>query len=484
MEIEEGRIGSRVFREKVMEAEEAAELIKDSMVVATSGFTPAGYPKAVPLALAQRAEKDPFQITLLTGASVGDELDGALTRAGVIARRIPYQTNKDLREAINCGGVKFVDVHLSHMAPMIRYGFLGNIDVAIVEVVKIREDGSLVLSTSVGNSPTFLEQADKIIIEVNISQPLELEGLHDIFIPEDPPHRRPIPLQRVSDRIGEPSIKIDERKLAGVVITDIKDDSRGFPPPDENSKRIAENIIRFLKKEIDEGRLPPDLLPFQSGVGGIANATLRGLLGLGIKDLELYSEVIQDSVLDLIEEGCLKFASGTSLTLSPEKRDYFNKNVEKFKEKIMLRPQEISNNPEIIRRLGIIAMNTAIEADIYGNVNSTHIGGHKMMNGIGGSGDFSRNAYISIFSTPSSRKGGEISCIVPRCSHIDHTEHDVQVIVTEQGVADLRGKTPQEKAEIIIENCAHPDCRAMLGDYFSRCKNECFGQTPCLKREK
>lgn len=474
------RVQKNSFRNKITSPEKAADFIKDGMTVATSGFTPAGYPKEVPLALAKKAEKKPLKINLLTGASVGEELDGALSKACAINKRIPYQTNDHLREAINCGEVKFVDMHLSHMPQMVRYGSLGKIDIALVELVAIKDDGRLVLSTSVGNTPTFLREAEKIILEVNSSQPLQLEGIHDIYIPEDPPNRQPIPLVDVSDRIGTPYIEVDEERVVAVVFSDKKDVNREFAPPDEVSEQIAKNLISFLKKEVKEGRIPDELLPFQSGVGSIANAILKGLAGLGMKGLKFYSEVIQDSVLDLLEEGSLGFASGTSLTLSPAKLDYFNDNYPRFKEKIILRPQEISNNPELIRRLGVIAMNTAIEVDIYGNVNSTHILGRRMMNGIGGSGDFSRNAYLSIFTTPSVRKGGKISCIVPRASHIDHTEHDVQVIVTEQGVADLRGASPQEKAEIIINNCAHPNCREDLEEYFSRCKKEGFGHTPCI----
>jgi len=89
----------------------------------------------------------------------------------------------------------------------------------------------------------------------------------------------------------------------------------------------------------------------------------------------------------------------------------------------------------------------------------------RMMNGIGGSGDFERNAYLSIFTCPSVAKGGVISSIVPFVSHQDHSEHDVNVIVTEQGVADLRGKSPMQRAELLIEKCAHPDYKQLLWDY-------------------
>ncbi len=179
----------------------------------------------------------------------------------------------------------------------------------------------------------------------------------------------------------------------------------------------------------------------------------------------------------------MNFASATSCTLSEEGyRRLFDK-IDFFREKIVLRPEEISNNPEIIRRLGIIAINTAIEVDIYGNVNSSHILGKKIMNGIGGSGDFSRNVGISIFTTPSIAKNGVISSIVPMCSHVDHTEHEVMVVVTEQGYADLRGLSPKERAEAIIENCAHPDYRDRLKDYFTRACEQMPCQTPHLLDE-
>ena len=128
----------------------------------------------------------------------------------------------------------------------------------------------------------------------------------------------------------------------------------------------------------------------------------------------------------------MKFASSCSLTA--EQRcalESVYDNLDWFRPRILLRPQEISNNPEIVRRLGIISINTAIEVDIFGNVNSTHVMGRQMMNGIGGSGDFTRNAYLSIFTCPSTAKGGKISTIVPLVSHVDHSEHSVQIIATE-----------------------------------------------------
>jgi succinyl-CoA:acetate CoA-transferase len=144
--------------------------------------------------------------------------------------------------------------------------------------------------------------------------------------------------------------------------------------------------------------------------------------------------------------------------------------------------KQISFCPEIVRRLGIIGINTALEFDIYGNVNSTHVCGTKMMNGIGGSGDFARNAHLAIFVTKSIAKGGDISSIVPMVSHVDHNEHDVDILVTEVGLADLRGLAPRERARVIIDNCVHPLYQAALNDYFDRAC-ERGGHTPHILRE-
>jgi hypothetical protein len=121
-----------------------------------------------------------------------------------------------------------------------------------------------------------------------------------------------------------------------------------------------------------------------------------------------------------------------------------------FADRIVLQPQEISNHPGIIRRLGVIAMNTALEIDIYGNVNYSHVCGTHVVNGVGGSGEFTRNSHLSIFMTPSVAKGGKNSAVVPMTPHVDNNEHSVQIVVTEQGLAGLRGLGPMERAKKII----------------------------------
>lgn len=468
----------------VMEAEQAAKLVNDGMVIGASGFTPSGYPKAVPLALAERAKKgEKFKVTLYTGASIGPEVDTAWSEAGIIEKRLPYQTNVTLRDNINKGNIKYIDMHLGVAAQYVNYGMLPKVDIAIVEALAITENGDLIPTNAVGNAPTFVKNADKVIVEVNLARPLTMEGMADVYITENPPHRKAIGIEHPGDRIGAPYIKCGFDKIAAIVITNSQDKTRPLGEVDEAAKKISENINKFLQGEVKAGRLTKSLLPLQSGVGSVANAVFYGLCDSEFENLTCYTEVAQDSMLELLRSGKGVQVSTTSLTPSPEGLEKFDQEIDFFKDKIVLRPSEISNNAEVIRRLGVIAINTAIEVDIYGNVNSSHIMGTRMMNGIGGSGDFSRNAAISIFTTESIAKKGDISSIVPMVSHVDHTEHEVMVIVTEQGYADLRGLSPQERAVKIIENCAHPDYKEQLLDYFHRARKTGPQHTPHILDE-
>ncbi|WP_236234955.1 acetyl-CoA hydrolase/transferase family protein [Pseudomonas tohonis] len=467
---------------KVMSAADAASLIEDGMTIGMSGFTRAGEAKAVPRALAERAKQQPLQITLMTGASLGNDLDKQLTEAGVLARRMPFQVDSTLRKAINDGSVMFIDQHLSETVEQLRNHQLKLPDIAVIEAVAITEEGHIVPTTSVGNSASFAIFAKRVIVEINLAHDTNLEGLHDVYIPTYRPTRTPIPLTRVDDRIGTTAIPIPPEKIAAIVFTEQPDSLSTVLPPDAETQAIADHLIGFFAREVEAGRLSNSLAPLQAGIGSIANAVMCGLIDSPFEDLSMYSEVLQDSTFDLIDAGKLRFASGSSITLSARRNADVFGNLERYKDKLVLRPQEISNHPEVVRRLGIIGINTALEFDIYGNVNSTHVGGTRMMNGIGGSGDFARNAHLAIFVTKSIAKGGAISSVVPMVSHVDHTEHDVDILVTEQGLADLRGLAPRERARAIIDHCVHPDYRAALDDYFERACAK-GGHTPHLLRE-
>lgn len=473
------RIRNDQFKGKVVTAEEAASWIQDGMVLGVSGFTRAGDAKAIPMALVERSKNEKFKVDVYTGASLGPEVDKYMAEAGLIRKRGPFQADPGIRNKINAGEITYVDAHLSHNAELVRQGIIGPIDYAIIEAAAITEDGLLIPTTSVGNSPIYAQYAKNIIIELNIGQPDSLEGIHDVYVPANQGEREPFPITSASDRMGSIGIKVDPEKVRGIVISDELDAPSLIVPPDEETAIMAGYLLDFLRDEIKAGRLTNKLAPLQSGVGSVANAVLDGFADSEFEDLEVYSEVLQDAVFNLIDAGKVKFASATSITLSEELQKKVYGNIEKYADKLMLRPQEISNHPEVIRRLGLISVNTALELDIYGNVNSTHVSGTRMMNGIGGSGDYARNARLGIFVTKSYAKGGKISSIVPMVSHVDHTEHDVDVIVTEQGVADLRGLAPKERVELIINNCAHPDYREQLWAYYDEALEKTGGhQTP------
>ena len=452
-------------------ADEAASLIFNGAMVGFSGFTPAGAAKAVPRALAERARQmhqrsEPMKIRALTGASTGSSLDDVLAQADALSWRAPYQSSKPLRERINQQRVEFVDMHLSSLPQMVEQGFFGRLDFAVVEATDVLSDGRVLLSTSVGASPTFLQHADRVIIELNRHHSTRLQEVHDIRMLPLPPRRPQTPIDHALEKIGVPFAAVDPDKIVGVVETDEPDGVASFSAPDDVSQRIADHVVRFMVEEMRVGRIPPEFLPLQSGVGNVANAVIARLgEHPDIPRFEMYGEVFQDALVDLIAQGKLRGASATSLTLSPPQMARVYEDMDYFGPRIVLRPQELSNDPGIVRRLGVIAINTVLEMDIFGCANSTHVCGAQVMNGVGGSGDFTRNGYLSFLVAPSVAKGGRISAVVPMVSHVDHNEHSIQCLVTDQGLADLRGLGPMERARRIIDNCAHPMYREYLHSY-------------------
>lgn len=478
----ESRIRFRPLLDAVTDPATAARHISDGTNLFISGFT-SGYPKLIPRELARRKKAgEQFKVNLFAGASTGKLVDGVLAEAGVVNWRRPYMSDRSMRQQINQGHIFFKDDHLSTLSGQVRAGNWGEVDVAVVEAAGIDKNGHLYPTMSVGNTPTYIREAKKIIIEISpVAE--ELYGIHDIFIPEDPPYRMPIPIYRASDRIGKPYIDMDPRKVVAILLSDAEDSCAIFSPPDQTASRIAAHILDFVAHETKKGRLAAGL-PWQSGVGDVANAVLSGFLeNDAYQQIDIYSEVLQDAVLELIDMGKVRAASGSAMTLSAKTNIRFMNELYRYKEKIVLRPVEISNSPEVIRRLGVIAINTAIEVDIYGHVNSTHLMGSQLMNGIGGSGDFLRNGALSCIVTPSTAKNGCISCIVPMASHVDHNEHSVDLIVTEFGLVDTRSLPPRQVARAVIQTCAHPDYRDALWDYYQRALRERGSHEPHLLGE-
>lgn len=361
----------------------------------------------------------------------------------MIERRSPHQVGKEIAKGLNTGDIKFFDKHLSMFPSDLVYGWYtlnkpnNKLDVAVIEASAITEDGGIIPGASVGASPELIQMADKIIIEVNTSSP-SFEGLHDITMTELPPRRQPYLILSPEDRIGTPQIPVDPEKVVAIVESDYPDQTQPNAPEDEGSQAIAGNLIDFWKHEVNKGRLPQNLLPIQSGIGNIANAVIGGLSkgGADFKNLKVWTEVLQDSFLDLFDSGNLDFATATSIRFSPDGFKRFYDNWDRYAGKLLLRSQQVSNSPEIIRRLGCIGMNTPVEVDIYAHANSTCVMGSRMLNGLGGSADFLRSSKYSIMHTPSTRPSKTdptgVSCIVPFCTHVDQTEHDLDVVVTEQ----------------------------------------------------
>lgn len=460
------RIECQSLLQKVMEPGEAARVVESGMRVGTSGSTSLGYPKAFFSALAERAKAEgPLKVELWTAAPLGDEVDGALAEAGVMTKRLCMQSNPKMAKRINEGSILYQDLGPSTFAQKVRYGQFGEVDLAVIEAIGVTKEGYIIPSMSVADGPTMVVKAKRVIVEINDTVPMSLFGMHDIYVPEDPPNRRPIPITAPEDRIGAPYIVVDPEKIVAIVGCSVKSKAPGRPKIDPISEKIAENVIQFLRDEVSSKRLPQNLLPFQSGLGSLGGAILIGLSKSEFENLKVHSALLDDGILDLIDQGKLTVASGAGLFLSEEGQERFFASIDSYRDRMILRPVDVTNSPEVIQRLGVIALNSAIEIDIYGHVNSSHIQARNILSGVGGSVEFSRNGFISIFMTPSTAKGGDISAIVPMVSHVDHTEHEVDVIVTEYGAADIRGLDPRDRARTIIRNCAHPDYRPVLEEY-------------------
>lgn len=482
------RVRRPSYLNKVAKAEDLIDLFPHGSYIGWSGFTGVGYPKKVPTALADHVEKNNLQgklkYSLFVGASSGAETENRWARLNMIERRSPHQVGKEIAKGINAGQIQFFDKHLSMFPSDLVYGWYtkdrprNKLDVTVVEATAITEDGGIIPGASVGATPELVQMADKIIIEVNTATP-SFEGLHDISLSDLPPRRKPYLILSPEDRIGTPQIPVDPEKVVAIVESDYPDATQPNLPEDESSRAIARNLIEFLQHEVKHGRLPESLLPIQSGIGNIANAVIGGLShGANFRNLKVWTEVLQDSFLDLFDSGHLDFATATSIRFSPDGFKRFYDGWEHYSPKLLLRSQQVSNSPEIIRRLGVIGMNTPVEVDIYAHANSTCVMGSRMLNGLGGSADFLRSAKYSIMHTPSTRPTKTdptgVSCIVPMCTHVDQTEHDLDVVVTEQGLADVRGLSPRERARVIIDKCSHPDYKPILQDYFDRAEFECL----------
>ncbi len=462
------RIRKKELLEKLGTPQEASLLFKDGMMVATSGNPLMGYPKATFLALADRMKQERgIKIDLLSAGPLGPEVEETLVRSNGIRTRIGAIGSGLLRDAVNRGEVRFIEGKGGQLPAHVRQGRFGKIDLAVIEAIGITEEGNIIPSTAVYDTPEWVELASSLIVEINQLRPLKMEGIHDIYLKTP---GQPIPILHPLDRIGTPFIPVNPEKIGLIIESRVPDREASEISTDMLDRKIAKELIHFIEKESQAGKWSRPLPPLEVGIGGIGSAILQELGESDLGPLFFYMPAITDPVLDLIDRSKVGGVSGMALRLSLKAWTRFQSDIGKYKRLIVLRPVSISNSPEVVQRLGVISINVGLEVDLQGQVNSSHLMGSKIWTGVAGSYDFSRNGSVSIFTIPSTAKGGKISSIVPLVSHVDHTEHEVDIVVTEQGVADLRGLDPWERAQRMIEGCAHPDYRDLLRDYLKNAK--------------
>lgn len=444
------------LKNKLCTPPEAAQLIPDGAVIAVSGYTAAGDPKATLLALAQRGRAGEIHaIDLISAAQLSAQAEDALAGAGLLRRRAPFTVSPGVRKRANDRSLHYVEAAMSKMPRLVASGAFGVPDVAVVEALGLDGDGHLIPTSSVGMTQLICAKAKKIIVEINTAQPELLYGLHDVY--ETPAHTGTV-LAGVGQRVGKPYIDIDLNAVAAVTFSDLPDEIPAAAEPTDVELAICRNLMAFLEQTYPEGLLPP----VQTGIGSLSRAILSAFRGSPYRNLNFFCGALQENMVALLAEGKAKALSGGALTMTPRVRELLQTVDGPLKNRLVLRSMEMCNGAAAASSLGILALNTGIEMDLFGNVNSAHIGGTRLVSGLGGGATFASNAGLSVMLMPSTRKNGQISCFVPNTPHVDIIHHDVDVVISEFGVADLRGKDDVECARLITEKCIHPDYRPAL----------------------
>jgi len=468
------RIRSKALRARVMDADAAVErFVPDRGSIAFSCMGGTSLAKEVPDALARSADAGRrYDLTLLTGGATTTRFETAMARVGV-RRRYPY-LSEAARKAVNDGSVEFFDCRIGEFPELVREGaFTGGrpIDVAVVEATSIDERGRLVPGLAVDALPAFVDGSRHVIVELNEAKP-DLKGLHDIYRVRP---GVPLPIRDVRDRIGRPYVSVPASKVVAIVESQREDEPSGaYSRPSPTDSRIAERIATFL-----EGELKRDAwggrFALQLGAGPLAAALMEVL---PFRGADVWTEGIPLRWIAILGEQ-VRGISTTSMYQLPgdgPALDELSERLDSVLKHVVLRPYDVTNSLEVIARLNVVTIQQAIEVDLFSGANASHVG-RNAHNGVGGSPDFTRAARLVVVAMPSTAAGDRYSRIVPLLASADIPRQDVDVLVTEQGIADLRVLSPRERAEAIIDRCSHPRFRDDLWAYYRKAK-ETGGHLP------
>ena len=444
------------FRDKITSPDDALKrVLKHAKTIAFGGMGGQSVPKIIPDLIGENGYSF-TDLTLYTGGGTTKSFERKISKAG-ITRRFYYLSDKESRSAVNTGKIMMMDYNVSKYGKLLNSQPATKIDVAVFEATSIEKHG-VVLSLSVDSTPSLVDASKKVIIELNMKKP-NLNGLHDVYMAKN---GEIIPLTKTSQRIGSRYLKIAPKKIGAIIYSnEDEENASSYGSAPLEISEISNNVWSVLRNYIKFR----NSMPLQVGAGSVASSLVDNS---PYDKLKIWCEIAPTKWAEYLDSK-IAAISASALYNIPGDENYTRKFLDYYSEfigKIVLRPNNITNSPELIARLGVIVIQQAVEIDIFGAVNVSHIKGD-IYNGVGGSIDFCSNGKYIVIVLPSTANNGKKSRIVPMSNCIDVPRYMVDFVVTEIGIADLRWKDPRERAISIINNCAHPKFRDLLLQYYN-----------------
>jgi 4-hydroxybutyrate CoA-transferase len=416
------------FKDKVVSAEEAIKrVIRPGDII--GGAMTCGFPQVIPEVIVEHAE-ELSGITILHGIVVGNAPHYAPELADHFKLRNIFVFDAT-RAAIKEGRAEYVPMYFYEMAECWRNG-IWKTDVSMMQVSPPDADGYMSLGITVGYTPAMMDASRAVLAEVNPNMP------------------------RTN---CEPMIHVSQ-------VDYLVEGDRPVPTvPRSQPDEVSQAIGRHVAGLIEDGST------LQIGIGAIPDAVLSCLTEH--QDLGLHTEMFSDGAVDLLRKGVINNSRKsylphksvvTFLLGTKELYDYADGNPD-----VVLLPVEKVTHPVVIAENDkMVAINSALQVDLYGQVNAETIG-TLQFSGVGGQVDFVRGATLSkggksIIALPSTAAGGKLSRIVPYLDHgsvVTTSRCDVHYVATEYGAVNLKGKSVRERAEALI-GIAHPKFRDEL----------------------